>query len=159
MTPQGDRVEILGIPLPGSKLPLNAYLVEPSAPAPSSGVVVIHELFGLNNNIRDIARRFAGAGYAALVCSWPVWTAPFGRRSSTARTAPAGRRGPGVPDRRQLPGAGLHRQGGAAEIDAALKVFADLLPRDLIKPPVGEIHSTGQALAGITEIGSKGASN
>jgi carboxymethylenebutenolidase len=28
--------------------------------------VVIHELFGLNENIRDIARRFAAEGYAAL---------------------------------------------------------------------------------------------
>jgi carboxymethylenebutenolidase len=30
------------------------------------GVVVLHESFGLNDDIRQIARRFAGAGYAAL---------------------------------------------------------------------------------------------
>jgi carboxymethylenebutenolidase len=29
-------------------------------------VVVIHEIFGLNDNIRDIASQFAGQGYAAL---------------------------------------------------------------------------------------------
>jgi carboxymethylenebutenolidase len=29
-------------------------------------VVVIHELFGLNDNIRDIARRLAGEGYEAM---------------------------------------------------------------------------------------------
>ena len=36
------------------------------APAPILGVVVIHEAFGLNDNIRDICRRFAEQGYAAL---------------------------------------------------------------------------------------------
>jgi carboxymethylenebutenolidase len=29
-------------------------------------VVVIHEAFGLNENIRDVARRFAAHGYAAF---------------------------------------------------------------------------------------------
>ena len=29
-------------------------------------MVVVHEAFGLNDNIRDICRRFAGEGYAAL---------------------------------------------------------------------------------------------
>ena len=28
--------------------------------------MVIHEIFGLNDNIKDIARRFANEGYAAL---------------------------------------------------------------------------------------------
>jgi carboxymethylenebutenolidase len=30
------------------------------------GVVVVHEIFGLNDNIRRVADRFAGEGYAAL---------------------------------------------------------------------------------------------
>jgi carboxymethylenebutenolidase len=30
------------------------------------GVVIIHEAYGLNDNIRDIARRFASEGYTAL---------------------------------------------------------------------------------------------
>jgi carboxymethylenebutenolidase len=33
---------------------------------PHPGVVVLHESFGLNDDIRRIAARFAGAGYAAL---------------------------------------------------------------------------------------------
>jgi carboxymethylenebutenolidase len=45
---------------------IDAYLVLPDAPAPFPGVVVIHEILGLNDNIRDIARRFARQGYAAL---------------------------------------------------------------------------------------------
>ncbi len=43
-----------------------SYLALPDGPQPYSGVVVIHEAFGLNDNIRDICRRFAAEGYAAL---------------------------------------------------------------------------------------------
>lgn len=45
---------------------LDAYLALPEGSGPFPGVVVIHEIFGLNENIKDIARRFAEAGYAAL---------------------------------------------------------------------------------------------
>ncbi|CAN5745066.1 dienelactone hydrolase family protein [soil metagenome] len=45
---------------------LQAYYAVPEADAPLTGVVVIHEIFGLNDNIRDIAERFADEGYAAL---------------------------------------------------------------------------------------------
>ena len=43
-----------------------AYLALPDASGPHPGVVVIHEAFGLNENIKDIAGRFADEGYAAL---------------------------------------------------------------------------------------------
>ncbi len=42
------------------------YLALPEGHGPFPGIVVIHELYGLNDNIRDIARRFGGEGYAAL---------------------------------------------------------------------------------------------
>jgi carboxymethylenebutenolidase len=42
------------------------YLATPDGPGPHPGVVVIHEAFGLNDNIKDITRRFAEAGYVAL---------------------------------------------------------------------------------------------
>jgi carboxymethylenebutenolidase len=45
---------------------LEGYLARPDGDGPFPGVVVIHEIYGLNENIRDIARRFADAGYAAL---------------------------------------------------------------------------------------------
>lgn len=43
-----------------------AYLARPDGDGPFPGVVVIHEIVGLNENIRDVARRLARAGYAAL---------------------------------------------------------------------------------------------
>lgn len=42
------------------------YLALPDGAGPHPGVVVIHEAYGLNDNIKDIAGRFADQGYAAL---------------------------------------------------------------------------------------------
>jgi carboxymethylenebutenolidase len=42
------------------------YLALPDGPGRHPGVVVIHEAYGLNENIKDIAGRFADQGYAAL---------------------------------------------------------------------------------------------
>jgi carboxymethylenebutenolidase len=44
----------------------SAYYARPEGTGPFPGVVVIHEIYGLNENIKDIARRFARVGYAAL---------------------------------------------------------------------------------------------
>ena len=51
-----DRTELKG----------GGYLVTPDGPGPHPGAVVIHEAYGLNDNIKDITRRFAGEGYVAL---------------------------------------------------------------------------------------------
>ncbi len=42
------------------------YLAAPEGDGPHPGVVVIHEAYGLNDNIKDITRRFAENGYVAL---------------------------------------------------------------------------------------------
>ncbi|MFL5801288.1 MAG: dienelactone hydrolase family protein [Roseiflexaceae bacterium] len=42
------------------------YLALPEGPGPHRAVVVIQEWWGLNEHIKDIARRFAAAGYVAL---------------------------------------------------------------------------------------------
>jgi carboxymethylenebutenolidase len=42
------------------------HLALPDGPGPHPGVVVIHEAYGLNDNIKDISARFAEQGYAAL---------------------------------------------------------------------------------------------
>lgn len=43
-----------------------AFLALPESTAPGPGVVVIHEAYGLNDDIRGVSRRFAEIGYAAL---------------------------------------------------------------------------------------------
>ncbi|MEJ2084447.1 MAG: dienelactone hydrolase family protein [Acidobacteriota bacterium] len=54
-----DYVEIEGSKVSG-------YLSTPTEGAPVAGIILIHEWWGLNDNIRAMARRFAGEGYAAL---------------------------------------------------------------------------------------------
>ena len=49
-----------------SELRGGGYLALPDGDGPFPGVVVIHEAYGLNDHIRDVTRRFADAGYAAL---------------------------------------------------------------------------------------------
>jgi carboxymethylenebutenolidase len=45
---------------------MRAALALPDATSPCPGVIVIHEIFGLNDDIRAIATRLADLGYAAL---------------------------------------------------------------------------------------------
>jgi carboxymethylenebutenolidase len=49
----------------GSKT-MPAYLALPEGDGPFPALVIIHEIFGLNDNMRAIAGRFAEQGYAAL---------------------------------------------------------------------------------------------
>lgn len=53
-----------GLPIPGGSLP--GYLAVPATAGPWPAVVVLHEVFGLNDDIRRIADRFAGEGYLAF---------------------------------------------------------------------------------------------
>ncbi len=48
----------------GNQVP--AYLVLPEGPGPHPGLLIIEEIFGVNDHIRDICRRYAGYGYATL---------------------------------------------------------------------------------------------
>jgi carboxymethylenebutenolidase len=48
---------------------LSAYLAEPEETGPWPAVVVLHEVFGLNDDIRRITDRFAADGYLALAPS------------------------------------------------------------------------------------------
>ncbi len=45
---------------------LNGYIAYPEGVGPFPGLVLIHEIYGLNENMKDIARRFAAQGYVAL---------------------------------------------------------------------------------------------
>ena len=46
---------------------VEGYLAEPAKPAGAPGLVVIQEWWGLNDQIRGVADRFAAAGYIVLV--------------------------------------------------------------------------------------------
>lgn len=52
--------------IPSEGQTLNAFVAHPTGDSSHPAVVVIHEIVGLNDNIRRICRRFAQEGYAAL---------------------------------------------------------------------------------------------
>jgi len=60
-----EGVERLRVPT-GDGSGLDAELFVPAGEGPHPGVLVLHESFGLNDDIRRIAARFAEAGYTAL---------------------------------------------------------------------------------------------
>lgn len=60
-------VSAQAVSFPAFSLPLlQGYLARPAGDGPHPALVVIHEAYGLNDDIRSIARRFAGEGYVAL---------------------------------------------------------------------------------------------
>jgi carboxymethylenebutenolidase len=54
----------IAYPVPGGTLP--GYLAVPTTPGPWPAVVVLHEIFGLSDDVRRQADRFAAEGYLAL---------------------------------------------------------------------------------------------
>jgi carboxymethylenebutenolidase len=60
--PASEEVQI---PLPDGKS-LRAAVFTPDGEGPFPGVLVLHEIFGLNDDMRRIAGRLAGEGYVAL---------------------------------------------------------------------------------------------
>ncbi|MEZ0373439.1 MAG: dienelactone hydrolase family protein [Candidatus Sericytochromatia bacterium] len=53
-----------------------AFLARPEGPGPFAALIVIQEIFGLTEHIRNVARRLARAGYAALAVD--LFSAGFG---------------------------------------------------------------------------------
>jgi carboxymethylenebutenolidase len=45
---------------------IQGFVAHPASGVPSSGIVVIHEWWGLNDNVRAMTRRLAGEGHLAL---------------------------------------------------------------------------------------------
>lgn len=61
---EGIRSEMAEIGSNGGTL--QAFVARPEGDGPYPGVIVVQEWWGLNDNIKDIAQRFAGEGFVAL---------------------------------------------------------------------------------------------
>lgn len=57
---------MVSAPRADGKGSMESFLVRRAGAGPFPGLLVIHEIFGLNDNIRGIASRFAEQGYTAL---------------------------------------------------------------------------------------------
>jgi len=60
------QTSTISVPRANGKGMMNSYLAKPEGDGPFAAIIVIHEIFGLNDNIRDISRQFAEQGYVAL---------------------------------------------------------------------------------------------
>ena len=62
------QIETLMVTVPraNAKGSMDSFFAKPEGAGPFPGVIVIHEIGGLNDNIRQISREFAGQGYAVL---------------------------------------------------------------------------------------------
>ena len=60
------QTSMVSVPRADAKGVMESLFVKPEGTGPFPGLVVIHEIYGLNDNIRGIATRFAEQGYAAL---------------------------------------------------------------------------------------------
>jgi carboxymethylenebutenolidase len=88
--------ETIGITGHGGDV-IEGYLARPLGPGPFGSVVVIHHMPGYDASTKEIARKFAAAGYAALCPNLYTREAPGASPDDAAATARA--RG-GVPDER-----------------------------------------------------------
>ena len=80
--PDDARITAADIAFPGDGATLMGYLAQPKSGAPFAAVLVCHENRGLVDHIRDVTRRPAVAGYAALAVDL------LSREGSTAKVDP-----------------------------------------------------------------------
>jgi carboxymethylenebutenolidase len=64
-----DMLTVESVEISAEPAPLSGYLARPRNTAQLASVVVVHELFGVNEHIRDVTRRLANLGYVALAPS------------------------------------------------------------------------------------------
>jgi carboxymethylenebutenolidase len=83
---QNANVDAETVKYPSGRFEITSYLVKPKGTARHPGVIVIHENRGLNEHIRDVARRFASEGFVALA---PDLLSRVGGTANTGRR-PAG---------------------------------------------------------------------
>src|SRR5260370_4318386 len=63
--PEGLATQEVSYPSEGAKIP--SYLARPRESDRYPGIVILHDIFGVSDHARDVARRFANVGFAVLV--------------------------------------------------------------------------------------------
>ena len=66
VSPDDPDIEANEVEVPGDGVALMGYVAKPSGDGSFPALLVCHENRGLNEHIKDVARRFAKAGYVAL---------------------------------------------------------------------------------------------
>lgn len=63
---QAANPEATTVAYRSGQVDVSAYLAKPAGAGPHPAVIIVHDNRGLNDHIRDVARRFAAAGFVAL---------------------------------------------------------------------------------------------
>lgn len=63
---EASAVETSTVSYPSGTDTVSAFLAKPDGPGPFPAVIVIHEWWGLNDQIKETAKKLAGEGYVAL---------------------------------------------------------------------------------------------
>ncbi len=67
ITTPGDGLTIDEVMIPnGAPKPLPAYLARPQGAGPFPAIIVVNEIFGIHDYIKDVCRRLAKLGYVAV---------------------------------------------------------------------------------------------
>jgi carboxymethylenebutenolidase len=61
-----ESIKDMMVQYPGEGVTIRAYLVGPQGKGPRPAIIVIQEWWGLNEHVKDIARRYANEGYVVL---------------------------------------------------------------------------------------------
>jgi len=109
------RIQTESITYPGATGDIHAYLATPRKEVKVPGVVVIHEIYGLNPHIEDVARRLAAEDFIAIA---PDALSPVGGTPEDSNKAFA--------MVRELDGEATHGQGPLRESASAHR---GVLPR------------------------------
>jgi carboxymethylenebutenolidase len=83
------QVEMITYPRSGGPEPNIGYLARPRSGGPYPGIVIIHENRGLLEHFKDVARRFAKQGYAALAVDLVAPSGGTARYSDPAQASAA----------------------------------------------------------------------
>ena len=67
LTPPKTPIMAAMAPVPVGDFEISAYIARPEQPGSCPAVVIIHEVFGLVQQVKDVAVRFAREGYVAIV--------------------------------------------------------------------------------------------
>jgi carboxymethylenebutenolidase len=78
---EGLTVDTVSVPESGGSVP--AYLARPAAPGRYAAVLVVCEVFGVHEHIRDLCRRLAKLGYVAIAPAFFVRADPDNQLAQT----------------------------------------------------------------------------
>ena len=141
--------------------PMRAAYAAPADAGKHPGVIVIHEIFGLNDDIRRITGRVADLGYAALAPD--LYDGPGARLICIARTLMTLSRGEGVAYRdldaarkylQQQPGVDSTRIGviGFCMGGGFALMFAARAPIGVVATFYGDVPKTTEQLRGVCPV-------